>query len=183
MSLYYPDLDRESTMQVWEMNLDRTQENMKEIAVDRPKIMEFAKKQYKKAEKEGKGLWNGRQIRNAFQTAIALAEWLAKKEGPDPETKEARAAKLTANSFKKVAKASAEFDDYLERAHGAGEAQRAYLSKERVAEERSVEREVKRSKPKARSSSHKQKKSKNEDEDEVRLLTSVLTLLLVIGLC
>ena len=168
MSLYYPDLDRKSTMQVWEMNLDRTQENMKDIVLDRDKIMEFAEKQYKKAEKEGKGLWNGRQIRNAFQTAIALAEWLAKKEGLDPETGKPQAAKLTANRFRKVAKASAEFDDYLERAHGVGEAERAQHLKERVAEERIVEREAKKSKSKAKSSSRKQKKSRNEDDDEVR---------------
>lgn len=48
--------------------------------------------------------WNGRQIRNAFQSALAIAEFTVNENTP---------AKLEINHFEKVAKASVEFEDYL----------------------------------------------------------------------
>jgi hypothetical protein len=69
------------------------------------------------------GLWNGRQIRNAFQTAAALAYHKAGDEGPI----------LTPNLFKEVAKTTDEFDKYINRVHGEkDEGQRAYDHVERV---------------------------------------------------
>jgi hypothetical protein len=68
-------------------------------------------------------LWNGRQIRNAFQTAAALAYHKAGDEGPI----------LTPNLFKEVAKTTDEFDKYINRVHGEkNEEQRAYDHIERV---------------------------------------------------
>ena len=49
-------------------------------------------------------MWNGRQIRNAFQSAIALASF-ALKDGQE--------VKLKTEHFKKVAEASDEFNRYL----------------------------------------------------------------------
>lgn len=56
-------------------------------------------------------LQNGRQIRNAFQTAVALADYdafkIKQEYGAD------RPPHLTKDHFEKVAKASKEFDSYL----------------------------------------------------------------------
>ena len=54
--------------------------------------------------------WNGRQIRNAFQTAVAIAEAEAFSEKKQPEIK--------VEHFKLVAKVSAEFDNYLFQTRG-----------------------------------------------------------------
>lgn len=88
--------------------------------------MVFAEKQYRKAKKDNTGRWNGRQIRNAFQTAIALAEW-------DLKTEKTKTAKLTRARFEKVEKVSREFDLYLKDTHGgANEGERAQDRNERV---------------------------------------------------
>lgn len=50
--------------------------------------------------------WNGRQIRNAFQSAIVIAEYGTRNGEP---------ARLDVVHFQKVAKASDAFDDYLGR--------------------------------------------------------------------
>jgi len=112
ISLYYPPLDRKAYLAVWDMNLRRTEEGKKNIQVDRAEIRGYAKRHYKELK------WNGRQIRNAFQTAIALAEFDAKKEAINACVKGAEdmihpPAKLTRQKFVKVAKASKDFDEYL----------------------------------------------------------------------
>lgn len=126
LSLYYPELKLTPTFKVWRMNLARTRENLKHVDIEEDEIMEFAEKQYKKAKKEDTGRWNGRQIRNAFQTAIALAEW-------DLKIEKTKAAKLTRARFEKVEKASREFDKYLKDTHGgANEGERAQHLNERL---------------------------------------------------
>ncbi|CAD6592878.1 MAG: hypothetical protein ASARMPRED_006768 [Alectoria sarmentosa] len=126
VSLYYPELKLTPTLKVWRMNLARTRENLKHVDIEEDEIMEFAEKQYKKAKKEDTGRWNGRQIRNAFQTAIALAEW-------DLKIEKTKTAKLTRARFEKVEKASREFDKYLKDTHGgANEGERAQHLNERL---------------------------------------------------
>ena len=126
LSLYYPELKLTPTLKVWKMNVARTRENLKHVDVEEDEIMEFAEKQYKKAKKENTGRWNGRQIRNAFQTAIALAEW-------DLKIEKTKTAKLTRARFEKVEKASREFDKYLKDTHGgANEGERAQGLNERL---------------------------------------------------
>ena len=107
LSLYYPPLSKESTTKIWTMNLDRLEKSGR-LAFNRKKIMDFADKQFQRGTR-----WNGRQIRNAFQTAISLAEYdQTKKLVLNPSDVPAK-PKLTKDHFKKVAKASAEFDDYV----------------------------------------------------------------------
>lgn len=126
LSLYYPELKLTPTLKVWKMNIARTRENLKHVDIEEDEIMEFAEKQYKKAKKENTGRWNGRQIRNAFQTAIALAEW-------DLKIEKTKTAKLTRARFEKVEKASREFDKYLKDTHGgANEGERAEELNERL---------------------------------------------------
>ncbi|KAL2842871.1 hypothetical protein BJX68DRAFT_270501 [Aspergillus pseudodeflectus] len=117
ISLYYPHLDKDTTLKIWDMNLSRLAEIEKEhaqtqqqlaLAIDVKGIRRFAKKHYRSNE-DGKGRWNGRQIRNAFLIAAALARF--EKNHPQ------RAA------YAVVADASLGFERYLLETRGrtAGE--------------------------------------------------------------
>ena len=114
VSLYYPPLDKRSTLKIWKMNLERLATSKKDLEVDSDAIYDYARNHYKDLYKRGKATWNGRQIKNAFQTAIALAEFDAKKSQGRPV--------LALEHFKVVAQASEDFDDYLCRLHGGTEA-------------------------------------------------------------
>ncbi|KAL8687148.1 MAG: hypothetical protein Q9224_005239, partial [Gallowayella concinna] len=114
VSLYYPALDKKSTLKIWKMNLERLSKSKRALTVDGEEIYAYAKQHYKALVKKGKTTWNGRQIKNAFQTAIALAEFDANKR----EVK----ATLTSEQFQVVAQASEDFDDYLYSLHGGNEA-------------------------------------------------------------
>ncbi|KAI4178841.1 MAG: hypothetical protein LQ346_007337 [Caloplaca aetnensis] len=114
VSLYYPALDKRSTLKIWKMNLERLSKSKKALHTEADEIYEYAKKHYKELYRKGKTTWNGRQIKNAFQTAIALAEFDANKAQGKPV--------LTLEHFKVVAQASEDFDDYLSRLHGGNEA-------------------------------------------------------------
>ncbi|KAL8911012.1 MAG: hypothetical protein Q9171_003748 [Xanthocarpia ochracea] len=111
MSLYFPDLDQDNTFKVWAMNLARLQDSGRKIFVEKEPIQEFARNHWKDGHR-----WNGRQIRNAFQTAIALAEYDFNERCIRCETtREPPPAMpvLEAKHFKAVAETSAQFHDYL----------------------------------------------------------------------
>ncbi|KAI4276855.1 MAG: hypothetical protein LQ337_002202 [Flavoplaca oasis] len=124
VSLYYPALDKRSTLKIWKMNLDRLSRSQKAFEVETEEIYDYARRHYKDLHRKGKTTWNGRQIKNAFQTAIALAEFDANK-------KEAGKPVLALEHFKVVAQASEDFDDYLCRVHGGTEADRALRYQQR----------------------------------------------------
>ncbi|KAH7080232.1 hypothetical protein BKA63DRAFT_550873 [Paraphoma chrysanthemicola] len=121
VSLYYPKLKKDATMQIWKMHLRRTQElKGKSLTIHSKEILKFAKEHYIGLKKSGAGSWNGRQIRNAFQTAIALAEFRAAEEQEkqkDPEVGKIR-VQLNKEHFQTVADASKDFDDYLQQTAG-----------------------------------------------------------------
>ena len=122
MSLGYPPLDGDQTRKIWRMNLKRTQEAKDlDIEIDRVRILKFSKTHWETAqEKHGGTAWNGRQIRNAFQTAIALAKWESERKGTPR-------AVLDESHFEQVAKASREFDNYLKHTYGnATESEKAH---------------------------------------------------------
>ncbi|KAH9874551.1 hypothetical protein IAQ61_003740 [Plenodomus lingam] len=131
ISLYYPPLDRKRTLKIWKMNLrrlkdeneaksaaqsDKSQSPRKSllpyIEFNHNEIMDFAKGHWKICQ-QNKSNWNGRQIKNAFQTAIALAEWDRMTFQKRCKIKEEIPVSLTKENFKKVAEASAKFDEYL----------------------------------------------------------------------
>ncbi|KAF9639964.1 hypothetical protein BFW01_g11770 [Lasiodiplodia theobromae] len=113
-ALYYPPLDEMNTEEVWKMNLDLLEDQNESpdcevpIRFKREDIMGFARRHWKEGNR-----WNGRQIKNAFQTAVSLADWDdLKNSGGDSN---ARGPRLRRKHFKTVAKASAHFDMYLEK--------------------------------------------------------------------
>lgn len=81
-------------------------ERKSRLEVDDDKIVDFANELFmRQLQPTSNGLrWNGRQIRNAFQSALAIAEFAVKDDTP---------ARLEISHFEKVAKASVEFEDYL----------------------------------------------------------------------
>ena len=84
------------------------------IDVEEKEIMKFARKIWADTKDKRTQRWNGRQIRNAFQSAIALAKWDHQENvgdgGPRPC--------LSAQQFAVVAKTSAHFDTYISKLHG-----------------------------------------------------------------
>ncbi|KAF9771502.1 hypothetical protein IL306_010857 [Fusarium sp. DS 682] len=142
MSLYYPPLSKSSTLAVFNVNLTRIRarfERKKErgeadLELDEPSIRKFILGYYAK-NKEAR--WNGRQIRNACQTALALAEFEAQKLA-NPAAGGARSVmdvaamskkmvkvRLTSKYFQDVAKAYLAFMRYLREVHGVSAAQQA----------------------------------------------------------
>lgn len=106
MTLYYPPLNKDQTKKIWEMKLRRIKGRTSSlIDPEDDDILSYSKQLYKEQVNSFPTLvWNGRQIRNAFQTASAIAEFQA-QEGITPT--------LKWQHFDTVAKASMEFDKYL----------------------------------------------------------------------
>ena len=107
-ALYYPPFNKSRTMEVWRKNIEKLQ-RQKEISgapveCNKKEIMKFARQHWKAGNR-----WNGRQIKNAFQTAVALADWDNLKENPNSQA----SPRLKLNHFDTVAAASAHFDRYL----------------------------------------------------------------------
>ncbi|KAI8300657.1 hypothetical protein K4K59_001436 [Colletotrichum sp. SAR11_240] len=118
LALYYPPLTQDQTEKIWEVQMRRTEKLSKEAAPDdesqhvkfnRLDILALAKELWmmQQSRADWKPVWNGRQIRNAFQTAVALAEWHQQDKniaGPIDVKRE---------HFEKVAFVSNEFNAYL----------------------------------------------------------------------
>ncbi|KAK0644346.1 hypothetical protein B0T16DRAFT_460410 [Cercophora newfieldiana] len=140
ISLRYPSIDLASTEQMW-VNIMRRLEKENETAeikvvFDKSKLLKFAQKHYKRRE-PSKTTWNGRQIRNAFQTALALgyadrkaafrdAGLTLEEASTDRHAKKWMRVKLTVNNFKSIAKTTNEFEDYLASLRGKD----SYLARE-----------------------------------------------------
>lgn len=121
LSLYYPRIDLDTTVKLYEVFLKRARDEQERIGVTQFKIKKkeirkFASRHYRRLQKEGYSTWNGRQIRNACQTAIALVEHEAahlKAGQPIPA--------LGKKHFETVAEGSKEFDRYLKRTLQGGD--------------------------------------------------------------
>ncbi|KAL8398473.1 hypothetical protein RB596_005847 [Gaeumannomyces avenae] len=114
LSLYYPRLDEKQTYEVWDMNIRRIEklnrqreaDGLQPVAYSRKRIHEWAQLNYKALR------WNGRQIQNAFQTALALAEFEVRRR---PLKK--RQPKITVEHFRTIGDATIQFDNYLIETH------------------------------------------------------------------
>jgi SpoVK/Ycf46/Vps4 family AAA+-type ATPase len=124
MSLYYPRLSKETSMQIWKNNLRRTKMlwGDKLTIEDREErdIIAYAEERYEKLHRYGT-VWNGRQIRNAFQTAIALAEYEAHEDQKKYKSSTPLTPSLCMKNFRKVAEASDHFDKYIREVAGTQE--------------------------------------------------------------
>lgn len=127
VALEYPALDEASTIEIWGNVLQRIkQDNEKlemKIRFDEKALLQFAKKHYREHRRNGT-TWNGRQIRNAFQTAIGIGQYERLKKideatakGKKPE-KDTRYIKLSVASFATVADTTSDFERYITRTRG-----------------------------------------------------------------
>lgn len=118
VALEYKRFNKRTTWKVYKLCLDRlqTQYNSRnrDLDIKYDAIRDWAKKHFLD------NRWNGREIFNACQTAIALAEWDVKKG-------ERKKLALKVKHFDKVAEASRGFEKYLNdlRDEEANEAWRA----------------------------------------------------------
>ncbi|ROV87890.1 hypothetical protein VMCG_10295 [Cytospora schulzeri] len=126
LSLYYPTLGRDKTLEIFEMHFRRINKHNEErrqrgdapIEAEKRRIQKYWKLNYEALR------WNGRQIRNAFQTAMALAEYDARGSGKAPV--------ITAKHFDTIANASADFAKYVTEVHGADADQIAMRDRNRL---------------------------------------------------
>lgn len=118
LTLYYDKLDPEQTRKIWEVNVLRQMKLRPLLKIDIDEILRWSERNYQKCRQDGTQIWNGRQIRNACQTAAALAEADAK-------------GILKISHLEAVVKASTEFDRYLKRVHGGDDADRARRAHDR----------------------------------------------------
>ena len=123
ISLYYPKLSQGPTKEIWEKNLSRLKASGMDIDIEEDKIRRFVDKQWELNANRPSRRWNGRQIKNAFQTAIALAKWDFYDGGHNAKLKRPF---LKAAHFNRVAQTSAHFDDYIGDIHGTQEEDDTY---------------------------------------------------------
>ena len=141
VSLYYPPLDWTQTQAIWYMHMKRLMEKKARkgviLHIDEARILAFARKHYIVTTPK-KANWNGRQIRNAFQTATALAEYeahdykSARNKATSSEQATPRKLELKIDHFDKVAWASFEFDKYLSRTRALTDTELAFQNAERT---------------------------------------------------
>ncbi|KAK9425272.1 putative AAA+ ATPase domain-containing protein [Seiridium unicorne] len=115
MALYYPPLDQRQTLAIWKTQMERTIKNSQDLApnnalqhivFDEADIELYAQQLWfmQQNNPQYKPVWNGRQIRNAFQAAVAIAEFHRDPSHP---------IKVTKDHFMQIANVSNEFNFYL----------------------------------------------------------------------
>jgi hypothetical protein len=137
VTLYYPQLSEDATKNIWQNlinSLERIRPDISLTAAAESYILENKEVQRTK--------WNGRQIGNAFQTAVAMAEY---EENPlGDKTK----FQLAAKHFKRVVELSQKFESYMRDTKGGDDDKLAAAEKLR-----------------AESDEKRKKKPKYRDED------------------
>lgn len=133
VSLYYPELNEKKTVKVFKINMDMIEDRFdtkgRVVKIDRMEIGSFAAKYFAE---HPHARWNGRQIRNACQTALALAEFEAQdkslKDTENPNT----VVNLRVEHFEVVRNAYLEFTKYMHDLYGSTSARRAKEAKLRA---------------------------------------------------
>ncbi|KAK5635720.1 hypothetical protein RRF57_011432 [Xylaria bambusicola] len=129
ISLHYPVLDYDSSVDIFDLNWRlikaRFKNKGRDIEIDESKITASLTDYW---HKHPNARWNGRQIRNACQTALALAEFEAQTSGEDgvvinPTAK----VHLGVSHMKTVSDAYLEFIKYLQDVRDADQERYAYL--------------------------------------------------------
>lgn len=119
ISLHYPQLDLKSTLEIFKLNLQlirtRFQRKGRKLTIDEDEILAFAEHYWTYNEK---GRWNGRQIRNGCQTALALAEFKAQGSSHERIIHADAEVKLQVEDLKTVSSAYLDFYAYLTKIYG-----------------------------------------------------------------
>lgn len=150
--LHYRRLGKAEIEGVFRINIDRlrqAEEQQSTVSGDRPllpvesDILQFAS-DHCDAHPKCRGAWNGRQIRNAFLIAAALARDEAEQQPPDFQPQ------LRYWHFKQVEKLMAEYAKLRARVLGKDDSKQALLNEERDDDyEEMAEEDVLRAEPRA----------------------------------
>lgn len=134
LHLPYGHLTEHQTVEIYRINIERLElmerercqdKTHEKLVVFEEDILKFAKKQFQQAASaNGKGRWNGRQIRNAFLIAAAIAHY-------EVEGKPNMQRQLRGSHFEDVEKATALYDEYREATTGFTDSGMAYHRRER----------------------------------------------------
>ncbi|KAI2466561.1 hypothetical protein F4781DRAFT_434236 [Annulohypoxylon bovei var. microspora] len=130
VALRYPKVKLPTTLAIWKGCLDRIEKDNEfrdiNVEFDRNELMEFAEEHYDKYRKKHSA-WNGRQIRNAFQTAIAMGQYertrkirkkgLTEEEALATGKSKWRVIQLTRNNLETIAETAQDFDKYMKSVH------------------------------------------------------------------
>ncbi|KAH0563403.1 hypothetical protein GP486_002024 [Trichoglossum hirsutum] len=106
MALYYPPLEWKYTRKIWDSHLKKLKSSGL-VEVEYEDILEYAEDFFDKQNAKGSPIgpvWNGRQIRNAFQSAVALAGY---------RSKGGEKIRLEREHFQRVSNVSNEFNNYI----------------------------------------------------------------------
>ncbi|PYH40397.1 P-loop containing nucleoside triphosphate hydrolase protein, partial [Aspergillus saccharolyticus JOP 1030-1] len=116
ISLHYPQLTLPATREIFLLNMrliqQRFTEKKRNITIDRDAILAHVEKYWKTHKKMR---WNGRQIRNACQTALALAEFEAGGGSHEKIIDPTAEVRLSVTHLETVSKAYFEFMQYLKK--------------------------------------------------------------------
>ncbi|KAF2646935.1 P-loop containing nucleoside triphosphate hydrolase protein, partial [Massarina eburnea CBS 473.64] len=134
LSLYYPPLGKQETLDVFDINLDRLHRleeqrykasKQPSLFIFRDDIRKWAATHFDKCGKDnGSGRWNGRQIRNAFQIASALALYEL-RNNPGAQ------AQLRPSHFDTVSEATTSYDKYRAAVLGKADDELAHQNNDR----------------------------------------------------
>jgi hypothetical protein len=122
--IHYKDLSQDDRRQIWNQFFSKLESDKRGVRV-RKSARDFVLKDPDVASIA----WNGREIRNAFQTAVALCEYEHKMQGEPGEP-----PALERDHFEQVLEMSQQFKRYLQEVHGADEAERAAVTRSRAME-------------------------------------------------
>jgi hypothetical protein len=132
VALRYPSIDLDSTKKIWNNVLDRIErDNVNtdvRIEFNRATLLDFASAHYRLHEPTD-STWNGRQVRNAFQIAIALGQYerltrikdegLSLDEALKSKNKNMTTVRLTKRNFLNIASTARDFEDYITSIRGS----------------------------------------------------------------
>jgi hypothetical protein len=111
-----PNFDQKTTIKVWKTFIKQTKHVLESngrtnVHINADEIKTFARKHW---DDNPKARWNGRQIRNAFHTAVAMAKFDARESGKKVYDQR-RDVEITIGKtqFEKIAKTASEFDSYM----------------------------------------------------------------------
>lgn len=133
--LHYKRLGHAEIREVFRINIDRLRQAEKQqheasgehrLVIAEPSVMEFVDKHCAKHPK-GKGAWNGRQIRNAFMVAAALARQQAEQPGLDADFQ----VQLWGHHFQEVEKLIDDYDGFRAQLIGGDDSHAARMKEER----------------------------------------------------
>lgn len=119
--MQYPRIDLQSTLKMWNNIMNRLERDNQKSDIktifDRQALIKYAESHFHQQE-SGDKRWNGRQIRNAFQSALALGNYdriQLRQKAPEADRDKMKfmKIKLSKVNFKKIAETARDFEDYI----------------------------------------------------------------------